>query len=93
MENLMSVEDVAKVWGVSSASAKRYIKQYNLPIFMIGKHVRLKPGDVDAFLDQLRGDSSHLIWSLLNEWVRKHKDDLPDDAKTACFLVLETISK
>lgn len=93
MEILVDLKEVAKVLGVSTGTANFYVKKYNLPHFKIGKHTRFLPGDIDAFLKHMRGDCRQLLWTLLSEYLRTQKDNIPKDIRDACHLLIEQTIK
>lgn len=51
-ERLFSLEEVAERLGVSERTVRRWIKAGDLPAYKPGREYRIKPDDLDEFLEE-----------------------------------------
>lgn len=51
-ERLYSLEEVAERLGVSERTVRRWVKAGDLPAYKPGREYRIKPVDLDEFLEE-----------------------------------------
>ena len=56
MEQMYSLQDVAKLLQVSLRTVRRLLHQNNVPVFRVGRQIRIKPNDIEYFLTELESD-------------------------------------
>lgn len=50
-EPLLTLRDIAEITGTSERMARRLIEERRLPTVKIGRHVRVRRGDLTAFIE------------------------------------------
>jgi putative molybdopterin biosynthesis protein len=56
-ERMYKVEDVQRRLGVGRATAYKLVSTGEIPSYRVGRVLRIKPEDVDGFLDKNRRES------------------------------------
>lgn|GEM_PF-2360367 len=51
-EVLLSPEQIAERWGVPRKSIYGYVHQLGLPAVKVGRHLRIRPSDLEAWLER-----------------------------------------
>ena len=55
-ERLLKASDIARILNVSKAFAYRLIQQDEIPVVQINHAVRVKPSDLEVFIQRCRKD-------------------------------------
>ena len=51
---LLSVSDVSRMLGVHEDTVRRFIRSGKLPVVWVGRHIRIRPEDVDRLIEDPR---------------------------------------
>jgi len=58
-EKLLTVEEAAEILSLSVVQVRRYITDGSLPVIRFGRRaIRIKPSDLERFIEERRGGKS-----------------------------------